>query len=170
MGFELCSVSTRCIALHLGQRVQFSSHQTTESFSSCSQSLSHAFCQLQGMQPCAFFSGVASVWPLCHKASIREVLQRLLSFQQVLPAQPRITVVLQSSHWVLGHLSDQGPFQVAQFGRTASSRKSLGSSMLSLFPNDGAHCALGNFQHSRNCFIPFPRSVPPHNSISEFSG
>ena len=36
------------------------------------------------------------------------------------------------------------------------------------FRNDVAHCALGNFQHSRNCFIPFPRSMPPHNSISDF--
>ena len=29
---------------------------------------------------------------------------------------------------------------------------------------------LENFQHSRNYFIPFPRSMPPHNSISEFYG
>ena len=51
-----------------------------------------------------------------------------------------------------------------------SSRKSLGSSIFYPFPNDGAHCALGNFQHCRNCFIRFPWSVPPHNSISEFYG
>ena len=52
----------------------------------------------------------------------------------------------------------------------ASSRKSLGSSLFIPFPNDGAHCALGNFLHFRNCFIPFPRSMPSHNSISEFHG
>uniref|UniRef100_A0A8C4Q5R4 ubiquitinyl hydrolase 1 n=1 Tax=Eptatretus burgeri TaxID=7764 RepID=A0A8C4Q5R4_EPTBU len=38
------------------------------------------------------------------------------------------------------------------------------------FPNDGAHCDLGNFQHTINCFVPFPRSMPPHNSPSEFDG
>ena len=36
-----------------------------------------------------FFSGVASVWPLSHKAEICEVLQRLLSFRQVFSSQPR---------------------------------------------------------------------------------
>ena len=68
-------------------------------------------------------------------------------------------------------LHDQGPAcPVAQFGRTASSRKSLGSSLFFPFPNDGVHCALGNFQHSRNCFIPFPISMPPHNSHKELYG
>ena len=43
---------------------------------------------------CAFFSGAASVWPFSHKASICEVLQRLVSFQQVLPSQPRSSLVL----------------------------------------------------------------------------
>ena len=37
---------------------------------------------------------MASIWPLSHKAEICEVLQRLLSFQQVLPSQPRNSVVL----------------------------------------------------------------------------
>jgi hypothetical protein len=32
---------------------------------------------------------------------------------------------------------------------------------------NGDLCALGNFQHSRNCFILFPRYMPHHNSISE---
>jgi len=45
-----------------------------------------------------------------------------------------------------------------------------GCSIFFPFPNDGAHCALGNLQHSRNWFIPFPRSIPPHNSILEFYG
>ena len=77
----------------------------------------------------------------------------------------------QCGHWFLGHLPDQCPScTVAQFGRTASSRKSLGISIFFPFPNDEAHCALGNFQRSRNCFIPFPRSTPPHTSISEFYG
>ena len=45
------------------------------------------------MLSCEFFSGVASVWPLSHKALICEVLQRLLSFWQILPSQPRSSVV-----------------------------------------------------------------------------
>ena len=81
------------------------------------------------------------------------------------------TLYCQSGHWVLGHLPDQGPScLVAQFDQTASSRNSLGSFIFFPFPNDGAHCALGNFQHSRNCFIPFLSFMPPHNSISEFYG
>ena len=77
----------------------------------------------------------------------------------------------QSGHWVLHHLPDQGPYcLVARFGQMASSRKSLGSSIFFQFPNDGAHFALANFQHSRNYFIPFPRSMPTHNYISEFYG
>ena len=33
------------------------------------------------------------------------------------------------------------------------------------------HCVLGNFQkNSRNRFIPLPRFIPPHDSISEFYG
>jgi hypothetical protein len=40
----------------------------------------------------------------------------------------------QSGHWVLGHLPDRGPsFPVAQFGQTASSRQSLGSSIFVQF-------------------------------------
>ena len=35
-------------------------------------SLSRAFLQTPGMLSCAFFSGVASVWPLSHKAQIGE--------------------------------------------------------------------------------------------------
>ena len=36
----------------------------------------------------------ASVWSLSHEALIYEVLQILLSFRQVLPSQPRNSVVL----------------------------------------------------------------------------
>ena len=55
------------------------------------------------MLSCAFFSGVASVWPFSHKAWICEVLQRLLSFWQVLPSQPRNSVIL--LEWSLGSWS-----------------------------------------------------------------
>ena len=48
-----------------------------------------------------------------------------------------------SDHRVLGHLPDQGPSPpIAQFGRVASSRKSLGGSKLLPFQNDGGHGVL----------------------------
>ena len=46
-------------------------------------------------------------------------------------------------YWVLGHLPDQGPSPpIAQFGRAASSRKSLVRSKLLPFKNDGGDCVL----------------------------
>ena len=36
--------------------------------------------------------------------------------------------------------------KLAQFGRVASSRKSLGGSKLLPFKNDGGHCVLGDLQ------------------------
>ena len=53
----------------------------------------------------------------------------------------------QSDHQVLGHLPDQGPSPlIAQFGRVANSRKSLGGSKHLPFKNDGGHCVLGDLQ------------------------
>ena len=66
-------------------------------------SLSHALLQTPSVLSCTFFSGVASVWLLSHKAEICEVLQRLLSFRRILPSQPRTSVVL--SEWSLGYWS-----------------------------------------------------------------
>jgi hypothetical protein len=55
----------------------------------------------------------------------------------------------QSDHRVLGYVPDQGPSPpTAQFGRAASSRKSLGRSKLLPFKNDGSHCVLGYIQCS----------------------
>ena len=63
----------------------------------------------------------------------------------------------QSDHWVLGHLPDQGPSPPnAQFGRAASSRKSLGGSKLLPIENGGGHCVLGNLQYYRNVWNPSP--------------
>ena len=63
----------------------------------------------------------------------------------------------QSEHRVLGHLPDQGPSPpIAQFGRTASSRKSLGGSKLLCLRMMEAN--------------PLPRSVPRHNPVSELYG
>ena len=56
---------------------------------------------------------------------------------------------------------------IAQFGRACSSRKSPGDSKLLPFKNDGGHCVLGDLQCCRNVLVPFPRSLPRHNPVSE---
>ena len=49
----------------------------------------------------------------------------------------------QIDHRVLGHLADQGPSPpIAQFGRAASSRKSLGGSNPTPFKNYESHYVL----------------------------
>ena len=84
----------------------------------------------------------------------------------------KVTLELcQSNNWFLGHLPDQGPSPpIAQFGRAASYRKSLGGSKLLPFKNDGSHCVLGDLQCCQNVLVPFPRSVPLHNPVSELYG
>ena len=52
----------------------------------------------------------------------------------------------------------------------ASSRKSLGGSKLLPFKNVGGHRVLGDLQCCRKCLVPFPRSVPRHNPVSELYG
>ncbi len=56
---------------------------------------------------------------------------------------------------------------VAQFGRTASSRKGSGRPKRLPFKDYGGHCALRNLKCSRNFFVTLARSVPCHNSVSE---
>jgi hypothetical protein len=53
-------------------------------------------------------------------------------------------------------------------GRTALG--SVGGSKLIPFKKDGGHCVLGNLQYCRHCLVPFPRSVPRHNPVSELYG
>ena len=45
--------------------------------------------------------------------------------------------------------------------------KSLGGNKLLPFKNDGGHCVLGDLQCFINVLVPFPRSVPRHNPVSE---
>ena len=59
---------------------------------------------------------------------------------------------------------------IAQFGRAASSRKSLGGSKRFPIKSDGGHCVLGDLQCCRHFLVPFPRSVPQHNPVSELYG
>jgi hypothetical protein len=49
----------------------------------------------------------------------------------------------------------------------ASSRKSLGGFKLLPFKNVGVHCVLGDLQCCLDFLVPFPRSVPRHNPVSE---
>ena len=51
-----------------------------------------------------------------------------------------------------------------------SSRKSLGGSKLLPFKNDAGHCVLWDIQCCRHVWVPFPRSVPRHNPVSELYG
>ena len=103
---------------------------------------------------------MSSVWPLYHKGLIDGVLQRWLSFWKVLHLHRGNLELCQSDHRVLGHLHEQGPSPpIAQFGRVASSRKSLGGSKLLPFKS-GGHCVLGDLQCCRRFLEPFPRYVP----------
>ena len=52
----------------------------------------------------------------------------------------------------------------------ANSRKSLGGSKLLPFKNDVGHCVVVNLQCCRHFLVPFPRSVPWHNPVSELYG
>ncbi len=78
---------------------------------------------------------------------------------------------LELSHsdlWVLLYLSHQGSSPpIAQFGRTASSRKGSDRPKRLPFKDYGGNCALRNLKCSRNCFVTLARSVPCHNSVSE---
>ena len=78
----------------------------------------------------------------------------------------------QSDHQVFGHLPKVGPSTpIALFGRTASSRKSVvrGYKLLP-FKNDVGHCGHGKLQSCIHALVPFSRSVPQHNPVSELYG
>ena len=82
-----------------------------------------------------------------------------MSFWKVLPSPKE--ELCQSDHRVVDHLHEQGPSSsIAQYGRAAGSRKSLGGSKLLPFKNDGGHSVLGDLQCCRHFLVPFPRSVP----------
>ena len=53
------------------------------------------------------------------------------------------------------------------FGRAASSRKNIGGYERLPFKNDGGHCVLGDLQCCNNVSVPFTRSVPIRNPVSE---
>ena len=60
--------------------------------------------------------------------------------------------------------------RLLSLARAARSRKSLGGSKLFPFKNDGGHYVLGDLQCCRSFLVPFPRSEPRHNPVSELYG
>ena len=89
-------------------------HQTRESCFSWSESPLGACWKTPSRLSCAFYCGVASVWPLYHKG----LIGGWLSFWKVLPGTLELC---QSDHRVLGHLPDQGPSPpIAQCASTQS--------------------------------------------------
>ncbi len=102
----------------------------------------------------------ASVGPLCHKAPTGGGLQWWLTFYNFLPSPECISGA--QPQWSLGSSPP-----IAQFGRTASSRKGSGRPKRLPFKDYGGHCALRNLKCSRNFFVTLARSVPCHNSVSE---
>ena len=124
-----------------------------------------------GGLPCAFYEGVASVWPLYHTGLIDGLLQRWLSFWKVLLSPQRNAGTL--TEWPLDSWSPPWlrPFSpIAQFRRPASSRKSPGGSELLPFTDDGGHFAQWDLQSSRIFSVPFPIFVPQDNPVSEVYG
>ncbi len=130
---------------------------------------------------------------ICHHLGVLQVFfsklhAGLFMCQATLPLKPRLVegcsdgwlsttfshlpnASLELSHsdlWVLLYLSHQGSSPpIAQFGRTASSRKGSGRPKRLPFKDYGGHCALRNLKCSRNFFVTLARSVPCHNSVSE---
>ncbi len=92
----------------------------------------------------------------------------MVDFLQLLPSPECISGA--QPQWSLGssYLSHQGSSPpIAQFGRTASSRKGSGRPKRLPFKDYGGHCALRNLKCSRSFFVTLARSVPCHNSVSE---
>ena len=120
---------------------------------------------------CAFYWGVASIGHSTIKTWLVKCCRDGCPFGRFSHLHRGTLEPCQSDHRVLGHLPDQGPSPpIAQFGWAASSRKSLGGSKLLPFKNDGGHCVLGDLQCCRIFLVPFPRSVPWHNPVSELYG
>ncbi len=118
---------------------------------------------------CVLHWGEASVGPLCHKAPTGGGLQWWLTFYNFPPHLPNASLELSHSDlWVLlTSLTKALLPPIAQFGRTASSRKGSGHPKRLPFKDYGGHCALRNLKCSRNFFVTLARSVPCHNSVSE---
>lgn len=152
---------------HSAQRVQSWLHQTREFCFSWSESHLGAYWQILSGLSCIFHRGVASCWPLYHKGLIGGVLQRCCTSGRFYHVHRGTLELCQCDHWVPGHLPDQDPSPlITHFCQTPSLRKSPGDFKLLSFTN-GDHCVLWDCQCFQNVSVPFPRSVPRYNSVSE---
>ena len=98
------------------------------------------------------------------KARLVECWLRWLSFWKVLPSPQRYSVRVSIGFLVT---SQRPSPPIAEFGRVASSSKSLGGSKLLSFKKDGGICVLRDLQCNRNILVRFPRSVPQHKPVFE---
>ncbi len=97
--------------------------------------------------------GEASVGPLCHKAPTGGGLQWWLTFYNFLPSPECISGA--QPQWSLGSSLPLSPrlfSPIAQFGRTASSRKGSGRPKRLPFKDYGGDCALRKLKCSRIFF------------------
>ncbi len=98
------------------------------------------------------------VGPLCHKAPTGGGLQWWLTFYNFLPSPE--WHLWSSATWSLGSSLPLSPrlfSPIAQFGRTASSRKGSGRPKRLPFSIMEAHCALRNLKCSRIFFVTLAR-------------
>ncbi len=107
---------------------------------------------------CVLHWGEAYVGPLCHKAPTGGGCSDgwlSTTFSHL----PNASLELSHSDlWVLLYLSHQGSSPpIAQFGRTASSRKGSGRPKRLPFKDYGGHCALRNLKCSRIFFVTLAR-------------
>ena len=115
---------------------------------SWSESPLGAFWQTPSGLQCAFYWGVASVWPLYHKGLIGGVLQRWLSFSMAFPSPQRKSGAL--SEWPSGSWSPPWQWPFYPWLLSLTWRPALVS--------------IGGYK------VPFPRSVSRHNLVSELCG
>ena len=105
---------------------------------------------------------MASVRPVYHKGLIGGVLQ------EGLEGSPISTDELWSSVRVtIGFLVTSLTKALLPQLLSLAGRPGLGGSKLLPFKTDRGHCVLGDLQCCRNVLLPFPRSVPRHNPVSE---
>ena len=114
---------------------------------------------------CAFYWGVGSVWQLYHKGLIGGVLQQWLSFWKVLPSPQRNSVRVTNGFLVTSLTKALLPRSLSLAGRQAPGRVLVFPNFFHLRMMEVS--VLGDLQGCRNVLVPFPRSVPRHNPVSD---
>ena len=159
----VCLVFGRCSAWSSAQSVTFFSHQTRESFPSCSPSPLNAIWQSLSRLSYAFLLRRGLRLPALAQRPDWWSAPEMV----ILPSDSPISAeefwsCVKRVYWVLGHIADQGPScPLSQFGWSPGSSKRLP------FHNYWGQCAPGNTQCFWDGIIPFPWSMPCHNFIAE---